>query len=136
MNLSARETGFWFFRTGILQTYNENIANICRKGMRGFDSGVMVLDRRKLVLLGAAAAVRLLLVTTFPSLPGLLTGRVELSTPVTSFKRCMPSLCYLSCATSTDNILDPPLVQEGVFLYRHNGSPYDGGVFHQVSDHS
>jgi len=36
----------------------------------------------------AAAALRLLLFVAFPGLPDLLTGRVELSTPVTSFKRC------------------------------------------------
>jgi GPI-anchor transamidase subunit U len=48
----------------------------------------MDIDRRKAALFGAAAAVRLLLFTSFPSLPNLLTGRVEVSTPVTSFKRC------------------------------------------------
>lgn len=35
-----------------------------------------------------AAVLRLLLFTAFPGLPNLLTGRVEISTPVTSFKRC------------------------------------------------
>ena len=35
----------------------------------------------------AAAALRLALFTLFPGLPDLLTGRVEISTPVTSFKR-------------------------------------------------
>ncbi len=35
----------------------------------------------------AAAALRLLLFVAFPGLPDLLTGRVEISTPVTSFKR-------------------------------------------------
>jgi phosphatidylinositol glycan class U len=42
----------------------------------------------ELLLFGAAAAVRLLLSTVFPALPDLLGGRVEVSTPVTSFKRC------------------------------------------------
>lgn len=46
------------------------------------------IDRRKAVIFGAAAAVRLLLFTAFPGLPDLLTARVEISTPVTSFKRC------------------------------------------------
>ncbi|KAH5169964.1 hypothetical protein HBI38_004010 [Parastagonospora nodorum] len=64
----------------------------------------------ELLLFGAAAAVRLLLSTVFPALPGLLGGRVEVSTPVTSFKR----------------------LQEGVFLYTHNVSPYDGGIYHQA----
>ncbi|CAN9259943.1 unnamed protein product [Alternaria alternata] len=66
--------------------------------------------QQKLLLFGAAAAVRLLLFTVFPALPDLLAGRVEVSTPVTSFKR----------------------LQEGVFLYTHNVSPYDGGVYHQA----
>jgi hypothetical protein len=48
----------------------------------------MSIDRRKATLFGAAAAVRLLLFTGFPGLPDLLTARVEISTPVTSFKRC------------------------------------------------
>jgi phosphatidylinositol glycan class U len=70
----------------------------------------MAIDQQKAFLFGAAAAVRLLLFTFFPSLPELLTGRVEISTPVTSFKR----------------------LQEGLFLYTHNVSPYDGGIFHQA----
>lgn len=49
----------------------------------------MVIDRRKAALFGAASALRLLLFLGFPSLPDLLTGRVEISTPVTSFKRRM-----------------------------------------------
>ena len=49
----------------------------------------MVIDRRKASLFGAAALLRLTLFVAFPSLPNLLTGRVEISTPVTSFKRCM-----------------------------------------------
>ena len=48
----------------------------------------MAIDKQqKLLLFGAAAAVRLLLFTVFPALPDLLAGRVEVSTPVTSFKR-------------------------------------------------
>ncbi|MCJ1258708.1 hypothetical protein MMC24_006541 [Lignoscripta atroalba] len=70
----------------------------------------MVIDRRKALLFSAASALRLLLFAAFPSLPDLLTGRVEISTPVTSFKR----------------------LQEGLFLYTHNVSPYDGGVFYQA----
>ncbi|KAK0630192.1 GPI transamidase subunit PIG-U [Bombardia bombarda] len=57
-----------------------------------------------------AAVLRLALFTLFRGLPDLLTGRVEISTPVTSFKR----------------------LQEGLFLYNHNVSPYDGGVYHQA----
>ena len=37
-----------------------------------------------------AALIRLVLFHAFPGLPDLLTGRVEISTPVTSFKRREP----------------------------------------------
>ncbi|KAL8813831.1 MAG: hypothetical protein Q9223_006909 [Gallowayella weberi] len=70
----------------------------------------MAIDRRKVLLFSSAAALRFLLFSAFPRLPDLLTGRVEISTPVTSFKR----------------------LQEGLFLYTHNVSPYDGGVFYQA----
>ncbi|KAL8801754.1 MAG: hypothetical protein Q9200_006837 [Gallowayella weberi] len=70
----------------------------------------MAIDRRKVLLFSSAAALRFLLFSAFPCLPDLLTGRVEISTPVTSFKR----------------------LQEGLFLYTHNVSPYDGGVFYQA----
>lgn len=50
---------------------------------------VMAVDRRKVVVLSAAFMLRLLLICLFPSLPNLLTGRVEVSTPVNSFKRRM-----------------------------------------------
>ena len=49
----------------------------------------MVIDRRKLGLFAAASALRLLLFFSFPTLPDLLAGRVEISTPVTSYKRRM-----------------------------------------------
>ena len=49
----------------------------------------MVIDRRKVGLFAAASAIRLLLFFSFPALPDLLAGRVEISTPVTSYKRRM-----------------------------------------------
>ncbi|KAJ5090665.1 hypothetical protein N7532_009349 [Penicillium argentinense] len=70
----------------------------------------MAVDRRTVGVFGAAFVLRLLLICLFPSLPDLLTGRVEVSTPVNSFKR----------------------LQEGLYLYTRNVSPYDGGVFHQA----
>ncbi|KAL8707788.1 MAG: hypothetical protein Q9220_007240 [cf. Caloplaca sp. 1 TL-2023] len=70
----------------------------------------MSIDRRKALLFASAAALRFILFIAFPQLPDLLTGRAEISTPVTSFKR----------------------LQEGLFLYTHNVSPYDGGVYHQA----
>ncbi|KAJ5280764.1 hypothetical protein N7478_006136 [Penicillium angulare] len=70
----------------------------------------MAVDRRKVAVFSAAFVLRLFLVCLFPSLPDLLTGRVEVSTPVNSFKR----------------------LQEGLFLYIRDVSPYDGGVYHQA----
>ena len=59
-----------------------------RYGSNAFITPDMSVEE-KVALFGAAAAVRLLLFTVFPALPTLLDGRVEVSTPVTSFKRCM-----------------------------------------------
>lgn len=50
---------------------------------------IMAVDRRRVAVFGAAFVLRLLLICLFPSLPDLLTGRVEVSTPVNSFKRRM-----------------------------------------------
>lgn len=58
-------------------------------------SPTMSIDRRKAVLFGTAAAIRLLLFTGFPGLPDLMTARVEISTPVTSFKRCRRRISLL-----------------------------------------
>ncbi len=85
----------------------------------------MNVDRRKASLFATAAVVRLLFFS-FPGLPDLLTGRVEISTPVTSFKRCQ----YISYVL--EQRIDNTVVQEGLFLYNHNVSPYDGGVYHQA----
>ncbi|KAL0637057.1 hypothetical protein Q9L58_003880 [Maublancomyces gigas] len=68
------------------------------------------MRRRSYLVIVVAVVLRLVLFAAFPSLPDLLTNRVEISTPVTSFKR----------------------LQEGLFLYTHGVSPYDGGVFHQA----
>lgn len=89
------------------------------------------MDKRKALVFGSAAAIRLLLFTAFPALPDVLTARAEISTPVTSFKRRTLPLTYTFTARKLTDVL-PPVVQEGVFLYTHNVSPYDGGVFHQA----
>lgn len=47
----------------------------------------MSVDRRKIAVFSAAFVLRLVLICLFPALPDLLTGRVEVSTPVNSFKR-------------------------------------------------
>lgn len=72
--------------------------------------GAKVTPGRTAGLYIGAAVLRFAIFTLLPGLPDLLTGRVEISTPVTSFKR----------------------LQEGLFLYNHNVSPYDGGVYHQA----
>jgi hypothetical protein len=51
------------------------------------NTAIMSLETRKITLFGAAVGLRLLLATIFPGLPDLLTGRVEVSPPVSSFKR-------------------------------------------------
>lgn len=57
-----------------------------------FNIETALMDGQKktlLLLFTAAAALRLGLFVIFPGLAELLLGRVEVSTPVTSFKRCM-----------------------------------------------
>ncbi|KAI8345913.1 cell division cycle protein [Mortierella sp. GBAus27b] len=61
------------------------------------------------IVFGSALALRLALFH-LPSLSNILAGRVEISTPITSFKR----------------------LSEGVFLFKSGVPPYDGGVFHQT----
>lgn len=67
---------------------------------------------------------------SFPSVTDTLSQRVELSTPVTSFKR--RKLWYY-CMHVYDYNFFSNSVTEGVFLYNSNIPPYDGGVFHQVN---
>lgn len=72
-----------------------------------------------------------------------LQQRVEASTPVTSWKRCM----YLGttfgsgCSAfedspgnslQTEPLRNLLLVQEGLYFFRHGIDPYDGGVYYQV----
>lgn len=59
----------------------------------------MPVDRRKVALYVIAANLRLVLFIVFPAIPDLLTGQVEVSTPLNSFKRCMP-YTNLQIATS------------------------------------
>lgn len=50
------------------------------------DGGKVTVGRTAALYAGAAV-LRLAIFTLLPDLPDLLTGRVEISTPVTSFKR-------------------------------------------------
>ncbi|KAK6369584.1 hypothetical protein LTS17_009490 [Exophiala oligosperma] len=70
----------------------------------------VVLDRKTIGIYAGAVCLRLLVFFIFPALPDFLSTQVEISTPVSSFKR----------------------LQEGLFLYQHGLSPYDGGVYHQA----
>ena len=69
----------------------------------------MTIDRKTIFVFSIAAALRLAVFIGFPVVPDFLTTRVEISTPVTSYKR----------------------LKEGIFLHQYGLSPYDGGVFHQ-----
>src|SRR5437762_3177883 len=77
-------------------------------------------SNRLTLVLSSAFLLRLLLHTQ-TSLPDLLTSRLEISTPITSFKRCNPA--YIAILM---------IVKEGLFLYEHGVPPYNGGVCHQV----
>ncbi|KIW94595.1 uncharacterized protein Z519_04571 [Cladophialophora bantiana CBS 173.52] len=68
------------------------------------------LDRKTAAIYAGAILLRLVIFLAFPDIPNFLTARVEISTPISSFQR----------------------LQEGLFLYQHGLSPYDGGVFHQA----
>ena len=70
----------------------------------------MVFDKKTITLFIGAAALRLFVFFLFPGVVDFLTTQVEISTPVSSFKR----------------------LQEGLFLYERGVSPYDGGLFHQA----
>lgn len=57
-----------------------------------------------------AAAIRIGIFLAFPNISSILSDNVEVSTPISSYKRLL----------------------EGLFLYERGVSPYDGGVFHQA----
>nr|POF15486.1 hypothetical protein CFP56_48681 [Quercus suber] len=67
-------------------------------------------DHPKTALFTAAATLRILLALAFPDLPDLLTDRVEISTPVNSFKRCM--LLLRVDASDRASMSDGPRGQE------------------------
>jgi len=68
------------------------------------------MERDTVAIYVGAVVIRLIVFLVWPNLSHFLTAQVEISTPISSFKR----------------------LQEGLFLYRHGLSPYDGGVFHQA----
>ena len=61
--------------------------NVCFR-TKQLELVTMPVDRRKIALYVIAANVRLVIFLIFPGIPDLLTGQVEVSTPVSSFKRC------------------------------------------------
>ena len=100
----------------------------------------MVIDRRKAILFSSSAFLRLILFFALPSLPSLLTGRVEISTPVTSFKRCkslylspsieprLTSLKYKKASSSTPIISPLTMVvfftRQAPMAPKHDSLPY------------
>ena len=70
----------------------------------------MTPKEQKLAIFAGAALLRLLVFIAIPSIPDFLASQVEISTPISTFKR----------------------LQEGLFLYRRGVSPYDGGLYHQA----
>jgi GPI-anchor transamidase subunit U len=53
-------------------------------------ASAMPTDRRKdLAFIAAGVVLRIIVFAFFPQLPEILTGQVEVSTPINSFKRCM-----------------------------------------------
>ncbi|KAJ3078720.1 hypothetical protein HK102_004288, partial [Quaeritorhiza haematococci] len=74
---------------------------------------IPISDSQKTPLLGfftSAVLFRLLLPILLPKVVDILSERVEVVTPVTSFKR----------------------LKEGLFLFENAIPPYDGGVYHQA----
>ena len=88
------------------------------------------MDKQKALIFGTAVVIRLILFLAFPSLPTILTNRVEISTPVSSYERRKLDKRLNHCHNTGTNLIS--VVLEGVFLYTHNIPPYDGGVFHQA----
>ena len=107
-----------------------NPSNETRFIEHGADVQITMISKEKAAVFAGAAILRLALFAGFPSLPDLLTGRVEISTPVTSFKRCKQLLSLILALELKLIVRD--IVQEGLFLYNHNVWPYDGGVYHQA----
>lgn len=70
----------------------------------------MDLSLETIATLAIAGLLRFGVFTVFPGITTALADRVEVSTPISSFKR----------------------LQEGLFLFERGVSPYDGGVYHQA----
>ena len=86
-------------KQAVLQNHLGSVVNPDRK-----DQQIMHIP------LWTGIAFRILFLVCFPSVSRVFGERIEVSTPVTSFKR----------------------LQEGLYLFRHGLSPYDGGIYHQV----
>lgn len=75
------------------------------------------------VVLAACATMRLALFR-LGGLASALERRPELATPLTSMRSCTYHHAI--------HMLTLP-VREGVYIWKHGGNPYDGGVFYHVS---
>ena len=86
-------------------------------------SSVEISPRNRLQLVLISSFLLRLLLQTHTSLPDFLSGSVEVSTPITSFKkRSIASFFILM------------VVKEGLLLYEYGVPPYNGAVCHQVYD--
>lgn len=85
------------------------------------------MDTKFASVLVGALALRMILFSV-PSLSQVLDGRVEITTPVSSYKRREYKGSKLNVIGINECV-----VLEGLFQYSHGVSPYDGGVYHQVS---
>ena len=70
----------------------------------------MRIDAKTAVIFVGAAILRLGVLIFLPETVSVLSERVEIATPVSSYKRLL----------------------EGLFLFERGVSPYDGGVYHQA----
>ena len=65
----------------------------------------------------------------FAPVPDVLKHDQQLSSPLTSYRRCAFSI-YIYRRANISQIIH--LVQEGVFLFEHDVEPYSGGLFRHV----
>lgn len=105
----------------------------------------MSMNKKSTLILSMAFTLRIILFN-IPSIADTLATRVEVVTPITSFKRCECSkdkrwstfwriMSWRARETLTNTSLCPALiVTEGLYLYQNSVPPYDNGIFHQVGN--
>lgn len=84
-----------------------------------------MIEKKLVYSLVLGGAIRYLL--SISNYSKSIENRVEVSTPLNSFKRRKFSFI----GSPRDNTNNPIAVREGVFLYNHAVDPYDGDIFHE-----